>query len=250
MTATQERPPTPPVAPVQPRRRRKLPFPLDLYQSAVGKKWVMALSGIALLGFVAAHMVGNLKMYLGAEDYDEYAEFLRELGHPILPDEVALWIMRVGLLVAFGLHIHAAVTLTRMNQRARPQKYHERHYVAVDFAGQTMRWTGIWVALFLIWHLLDLTLGVANPEFESGEVYANVVASFERPAVAAFYILANIALGIHIFHGAWSIFQSLGINNPRFNGARRGFAVGFAALVAGANITFPVAVLAGVVGTN
>lgn len=250
MTATQERPPTPVTAAVNPPRRRQLPYPLNLYQTAVGKKWVMALSGIAFLGFLFAHMFGNVKMYLGPADFNEYAEALRELGHPIFPDQFVLWLMRLGLIGALVIHLHAAYSLTVMNHRSRPasMKYGERNYQAANYASITMRLSGIWILFFIAYHLSDLTFGWVNPDFVEGNVYNNVVESFSNPVVAAFYIASMLVLAVHIFHGAWSMFQSLGINNPHYNRARRGFAIGFAVIVCGINISFPIAVLAGVVG--
>jgi succinate dehydrogenase / fumarate reductase cytochrome b subunit len=194
-------------------------------------------------------MVGNLKMYIGPEDFNHYAEFLRELLVPILPDGAALWLMRLGLIAAFALHISSAYSLTRMNQRARVTKYQsQRDYIAANFASRSMRMTGIIVALFLIWHLADLTWGWANPDFVYGAPYDNVVASFSRVPVAILYVVANVALGIHLFHGAWSLFQSMGWNNPRFNSWRRGFAAGFAAIIVIGNCSFPIAVQLGIVG--
>jgi len=226
---------------------------VDLYKSSVGKKWIMALTGIMLMGFVLFHMIGNLKMYLGAEDFNHYAEFLRQLLVPIIPPTGVLWILRIGLIAAFALHIQSAYALTRINRKARPVNYKSpRDYVAVNWAARTMRWSGIIVGLFLLWHLADLTWGWANPDFVNGNPYENVATSLDRAPVAALYIIANIALGVHLYHGAWSIFQSLGSMsarfNPRHNPIRRGFAAGFAILVAGVNITFPIAVLTGVVG--
>ncbi len=234
---------------VTPTPAKRKPFLLDLYGTAVGKKYVMALTGIAIMGFVLAHMVGNLKMYLGPAEFDHYAEFLRELLVPILPRTLALWLMRIGLITAFVLHIHAAYGLTIINHKARPVKYQSsRDYVAANFASRTMRWTGIIVALFLFFHLADLTWGWFNPDFIRGAPYHNVDASLSRVPVALLYIVANIALGIHLFHGAWSLFQSMGWSNPRFNRWRRGFATAFAAVIVVGNVSFPVAVLAGIVG--
>ncbi|HEX5366868.1 MAG TPA: succinate dehydrogenase cytochrome b subunit [Acidimicrobiales bacterium] len=237
---------------MHPKRRRPAPWPVELYRSAVGKKWVMALTGIVLMGYVFAHMIGNLKVYLGAEDINHYGEFLRDLLVPILPRTVALWLMRVGLAVAFALHVHAAYSLTRMNRRARAGGGYvsKRDYQAATAASRSMRWTGVVVGLFLVWHLADLTWGTVNPDFVRGDVYRNMVASFERPAVSAIYIVANIALGLHLFHGAWSMFQSLGLNNPRWNSWRRGFAVAFATVVMVGNVSFPIAVLTGVVSAD
>jgi succinate dehydrogenase / fumarate reductase cytochrome b subunit len=221
---------------------------LRFWSTAVGKKWVMALSGLALLGFVFAHMVGNLKLYLGESHLNEYAEWLRDLGEPALPRTVLLWGMRLGLIAAFGLHIVAAAQLTRINHQARPVRYQShRDYVAANFASRTMRWTGVIVALFILFHLADLTWGNANPDFVRGDPYDNVIASFQRVPVAIIYIVANLALAFHIFHGAWSMFQSLGWNNPRWNAARRYFAATFAALIAIGNISMPLLVVTGVV---
>jgi succinate dehydrogenase / fumarate reductase cytochrome b subunit len=257
VTATKEPPALTPDVTSQPIRKRytRSAFAVvDLYKSAVGKKWVMALTGIALMGFVFFHMVGNLKMYLGPVDFNHYAEFLRELLVPIVPRTFALWGLRIGLIVAFALHIHCAYGLTVLNRKARPVKYQSpRDYVAVSFAARTMRWSGIIVGLFLLWHLSDLTWGFAfaNPDFVRGHAYANVAYSLDRWPVAVIYILGNLALGLHLYHGTWSIFQSVGSMSPRFNPRhnpiRRGFAASFAIVVAGINITFPIAVLAGIV---
>ena len=232
-----------------PRAKRKAPFPVELYRSAVGKKYVMAITGVMLMGFVFAHMVGNLKMYIGPEDFNHYAEFLRQILVPILPPTVFLWIMRIGLIGAFAFHIHSAYGLTRMNHAARDVKYQSpRDYQAANFASRTMRWTGIIVGLFLIWHLFDLSwTGTPGMTFVRGEAYQNVVSSLSRPVVAAFYVAANIALGIHLFHGARSLFQSLGLNNPRFNSWRRNFAAAFAAIIVIGNCSFPIAVQLGIV---
>jgi len=218
------------------------------WRSAVGKKWIMAVTGIMLLGFVLFHMIGNLKIYLGAVHLDEYAEWLRTIGEPFVPRGVFLWILRVGLILAFFGHIVSAAQLTRMNHRSRPVKYQSpRDYVAADFASRTMRWTGVIVGLFVIFHLMDLTWGTVDPGWARGHVYANVIHSFQRVPVAIVYIVANIALAFHIYHGAWSMFQSLGINNPKWNDARRKFALGFALLIGIANVSFPLMVVTGVV---
>lgn len=239
-------------APQAAPRKAPAPFLIQFWRSAIGKKWVMAITGIMLIGFVIGHMVGNLKIYLpkhnGEYPIDHYAEWLRTIAYPALPESVFLWLMRLGLLTAVGLHIAAAVSLTRMNHAARPVKYQsKRDYVAANYAARTMRWTGVIVLLFIIFHLLDLTFGKTGDTFKSGAVHANIIASFDRPAVAIFYILANLALAFHLFHGAWSMFQSLGWNNPRWNSWRRGFAIGLATIIAIGNISIPLAVMTGVV---
>jgi len=236
-----------------PKKRRKF-FVLDFYSTAVGKKYVMAITGIMLLGFVLVHMIGNLKMYLGAEHLNHYGEFLRELLVPIMPRTVVLWLMRLGLLGAGFLHVHAAVSLTRLNRQARSVKYQSpRDYQVATFASRTMRWTGIIVFLFVFWHLADLTWGWWNAtggdgEFVRGDAYGNVVRSFERVPVSVLYIVANLALGTHLYHGVWSLFQSMGWNNPKFKEWRRYLAVAFATLIVVGNVSFPIAVLAGIVG--
>ena len=239
---------------------RKLPFAVEFYRSAIGKKYVMAVTGIMLIGFAFTHMIGNLKVYLGAMPstskyayhIDEYGEFLRRLGEPIFPHTVLLWILRLGLISAFVLHMHAAFSLTIMNRNARKVGYQaKRDYVAANYASRTMRVSGIIFFLFLIWHLADLTWGVngiAGDGWKRGEVYNNLDASLSRIPIALLYVVANLALGTHLFHGAWSFFQSLGINNPRFNKARRAFAMGIAGIIVAGNISFPIAVLAGVIG--
>ena len=127
-----------------------------------------------------------------------------------------------------------------MNHRANGPGYQQsRDYQAANAASRSMRWTGIIVGLFILFHLADLTWGTANPDFVRGDAYRNFVASFSRPGVAAIYIVANIALGIHLFHGAWSMFQSLGLNNPRWNSWRRGFAVGLRRLITAMNVHLP-----------
>jgi len=194
-------------------------------------------------------MLGNLKIYLGPGQFDHYAEWLRTVGEPLFPRSVLLWIARTVLIVALFLHLHAAYSLTILNHRARPVKYQsKRDYIAADFASRTMRWSGIIVLAFIVFHLLDLTWGTANPDFVRGDVYNNVVTSFQRVPVAIAYVIANLALGFHIFHGAWSMFQSVGVNNPRFNIARRWFAWAFAAIIVIGNISFPVMVQLKVVG--
>ena len=227
---------------------RRAPFFVEFYRSAVGKKYVMAITGIVGMLYVIAHMLGNMKMFLGADDINHYAEFLRELLVPIAPRTFVLWLLRTGLIVALIFHLHAAYSLTVLNHRARPVKYQShRDYVAADFASRTMRWSGIIVLLFLAFHLADLTWGFANPDFIRGDAYHNIVESLSRVPIAILYIVANIALGIHLFHGAWSLFQSIGSNSPRFNEWRRWFAAAFAAVIVVGNCSFPVAVMTGLV---
>jgi succinate dehydrogenase / fumarate reductase cytochrome b subunit len=216
----------------------------SLYSTSVGKKYAMAISGIVLLGFVLVHMIGNLKIYFGASSLDRYSHWLRTVGEPALPEKWLLWAVRLALLAAVAVHLHAAYQLTMINRRARPEAYRsKRDYVAADFASRTMRWSGVIVLLFIIFHLLDLTWGPANPDFVSGDPYHNVITSFQRTPVALIYVIANLALGLHIYHGAWSLFQSMGW----VTSWRRKFAVVFAIVVVLGNCSFPLAVMFGVV---
>lgn len=229
------------------QKPRPWPWPLSLYQTYTGKKWAMAITGVIGLLFIGGHMFGNLKLYMGAAEIDAYAIGLREVAYPLVPKGFLLWIARIGLLVAVVVHIHSAWSILVHNRKARPVKYAgKRDYIAADWASRTMQWTGPIILLFIAFHLSDLTWGFANPAFEHGDVYANTIASFQRLPVAALYIVANLALGVHIYHGAWSLFQSLGVNNPQYNALRRLFAIGFALAIVAGNISFPVAVTLGI----
>ena len=248
-----------PVTGTATRSKKRRPFLIDLYSTAVGKKYVMGATGIGMMGFVLFHMIGNLKMYFGAADLDHYAHWLQTLLYPIAPKGYVLWILRGGLITMLLLHLHAAYSLTMLNRKARPVKYQSaRDYQIANFASRTMRLSGLVILAFIIWHLLDLTFGVVNSEtgkmvLHEGDtesvkaVYDSIIYSFQRTPVALFYVVANVLLGLHLFHGAWSIFQSFGWNNPRFNKWRRAFATGFAAVVVIGNVSFPIAVMAGVV---
>lgn len=230
-----------------------------LYRSAVGKKAVMAVTGILLFGFIVLHLIGNLKLYEpglykapgetgpGVHYINAYGLFLRHVGEPALPAQGALWIVRLVLIVAVLLHIWAAWQLSRMSRAARPRAYASRPKIHTAYASRTMRWGGVIILLFVIYHLLDFTFGAVNPGFVEGDVYRNVIASFSRWYVSLFYILAQVALGFHLYHGLWSLFQSLGWNHPRFNRWRSGFAHAFAWIITIGNVSFPLAVLTGLI---
>lgn len=220
---------------------------LNFYRSAIGKKMVMALTGIVLFGWITAHMLGNMKLYLGAQHMNEYATWLRTMGAPAVPSTGLLWLSRLVLIVAISFHIHSTIALTLMNRKARPVGYSSRDYVEASFASRTMRWGGLLIILFVIYHLLHLTFGTLHPNFVEGDPYRNVVSGLQVVWVAAFYIVAQIALAFHLYHGLWSMFQSLGWNHPRFNSWRRNFATAFALIVTLGNISFPVAILLGIV---
>lgn len=219
----------------------------EVWKTAVGKKAVMAVSGIVLFGFVLTHMLGNLKLYQGREAMNEYARFLREMGTPELPESGVLWIARSVLLLAVAAHIVAAWQVTRQSRTARPVSYKRREVVQATYASRTMRWGGVILLLFIVYHLLHLTFGTVHPAFVEGDVYSNVVSGFQVWWVALFYVVAQVMLGLHLYHGLWSLFQSLGWNHPRFNPWRRRFAQVFAFVVTAGNLSFPLAVLSGLV---
>ena len=210
--------------------------------STVGRKVVMAVTGVVLFGFVVVHMIGNLQIYLGPESLDAYGRFLREFLHG-----GGIWVARAALLLAVGLHIWAAWSLTRTSWSSRPLGYRQVQRRESTYASRTMRWSGPLLALFVVYHLMHFTIGSAHPSFEEGKVYANVVAGFQVWPVSAFYIVAMLALGLHMYHGVWSMTQTLGLAHPRYDGCRRGFAAAFTGLVVAGNISIPLAVLAGIV---
>jgi succinate dehydrogenase / fumarate reductase, cytochrome b subunit len=219
-----------------------------LWSTMVGKKIVMAVTGVILVGFVIAHMAGNIKIFIGAKVFNEYAAFLREIGEPLLPYSALLWVARVILLTSVVLHIVAAVELTLMNRSARLVGYETKKSAAATVGSLTMRWSGVFLAAFIVYHLLHLTLGYvgfASGQFEHLHVYKNVIAGFSVWYVSVFYILAMAALCLHLDHGIWSMLQTLGLNDGRSSRGFRMMSRAIAVLVFAGFISVPVAVLAG-----
>ena len=202
----------------------------------------MALTGAILFGFVVAHLIGNLQVYLGPEAMNDYGVFLREILHG-----TGLWILRVGLLAAAVLHIWAATSLTLESRKARAVGYREQKWRESTYASRTMRWSGVIVLVFVVYHLMHFTFGNAHPSFIEGDIYHNFVAGFRSVPVSLFYIFAMVLLGLHIRHGFWSMFQTLGVSHPRYMRMAHTAAWIFAALIVLGNISFPLAVLAGYV---
>ena len=216
-------------------------------RSAVLKKATMAVTGVVLFGWIVAHLAGNLKIFIGRESFNHYAEFLREMGTPLVPPSALLWITRIVLLVSAGLHIWAATSLTLQNRRARPIEYRELRGAQLDYAARTMRVSGYLLAVYIVYHLMHLTFGSVHSSFVPSDPYSNVVKGFQVLPVAVVYIFANLLLGLHLYHGLWSLFQSLGWSHPSYNVWRRRFAVTFALGVSLGFISLPLAVLAGIV---
>jgi succinate dehydrogenase / fumarate reductase cytochrome b subunit len=210
------------------------------FSSTLGKKWLMAVTGLILFGFVVGHMLGNLQIYLGQEQLDHYAELLQA-------NKPFLWAFRSVLLFCVSVHIWAAVVIWLRNRSARPVKYKMFQPPGLDYAARTMVWSGPIIALFIVYHVLDFTVGTTNPDFIKGEVYHNVLASFSNPAIALVYMAANLLLAFHLYHGLWSLFQTFGWDHPRFGWIRRALAIFFSALIGAANISIPLAVLTGFV---
>jgi len=210
------------------------------YASTIGKKAVMAVSGMILFLFVLGHLIGNLQIYEGPEKINRYAVTLRSV--PAL-----LWSVRIILLIMVVLHIWSSVLLGAGKLKARPVSYVKKKPTESTYAARTMYWSGPIILAFVIFHLLDLTWGKVNPNFLEGDVYHNVLASFSVPWISAFYILAMILLCMHLYHGLWSMFQSLGLGRPRYTPVLRGAAKLVAILIAAGNVSIPVAVMTGVV---
>jgi len=222
-----------------------MPQVLALTRTLVGKKVVMAVSGGVLLLFLVAHMLGNLKVFQGAAHFNAYAEGLRTVGAPFFGRAQLLWLVRLVLLPALALHIWAAAAVTAASWRARPIAYRRLELVETTYAARTLRWGGVIIFLYLVYHLLDLTFGTVNPGYEPGNAYRNLVVSFQRAPVAALYIVANVVVGLHVYHGLWSAFQTLGLNRRRTDRWRRGVAGAAAGALTVGYLVVPVAVLAG-----
>jgi succinate dehydrogenase / fumarate reductase cytochrome b subunit len=210
------------------------------------KKAVMAVSGIVMVLYLIAHMIGNLKVFTGAESFNHYSEWIRTIGTPAVPEQTTLWIIRIVLLVAVIAHIRAAVSLWRQAKRARPEAYVTKKAVAQSYASRTMRWGGVIVLLFIIWHILDLTTGTVNPDGDASP-YDRLVASFSNPFSTAFYVVSLILLGMHLRHGIWSATQTLGQSNRRRERTVSAFALIFSTVLIAGFLIVPLSVLFGLV---
>lgn len=219
---------------------------VTLYRSSVGKKVMMAVTGIILFGFVLLHMLGNLKAFQGPGSFDAYGEFIRAVGGPVIPEYGVLWGMRILLLAAVVVHITAAVQLYRQSHAARQRKYRKVDDLSFSYASRTMRWGGVIIGLFVVYHILHFTTGTVHPDFTES-VHANLVRGFQSVPVALFYILAVAALSLHLYHGLWSTLQTLGANHPRYNHLRRPIAFGIALFIFMGYVSVPIAVMAGII---
>jgi succinate dehydrogenase / fumarate reductase cytochrome b subunit len=229
----------------QPGQRRT---PKAAKTNSVAKKAVMAVSGIILVLYLIAHMIGNLKVFAGRESFNGYSHWIRTIGEPAVPAQTTLTIIRIVLLAAVIAHIWAAISLWRQAKRARPNGYVTKKAVAQSYASRTMRWGGVIVGLFVIYHILDLTMGVANPEGPGTTPYDRLVAGFSNPLITAVYVIALILLGMHLRHGIWSATQTLGQSNKRREKTVNLFALAFSVVLIGGFLLVPFSVLFGLVG--
>lgn len=206
--------------------------------STIGKKVVMAVTGIVLVGYLLAHVTANLLIFVGPSAIDGYAASLRTM--PVL-----LWGVRLLLLVSVVLHVLAATQLAVLARAARPTPYQRFDPQASSLPSRTMGWGGVALLLFVVYHILHFTTGHAHPDFVHLAPSHNITTAFRVWWVAAIYVAAMLALAMHLYHGTWSMFQTLGIEHARVNAARRRFATILAILVPLGFVSVPIAVLIG-----
>jgi succinate dehydrogenase / fumarate reductase cytochrome b subunit len=213
---------------------------LTWYRTSIGKKMVVAVTGLVLVGFLIVHMVGNLQIFAGREAINRYSAFLH--SSPGL-----LWTARIVLLVAVLLHMVAIAQLYFQNRAARGVRYRKKRELAATYASRTMYLSGPIVAAYVVYHLLHLTTGDVGPPFIPGDVYQNMVNGFRVPTISILYVVANVLLALHLYHGIWSFTQTVGLSHPKYDRARRRVAQGLTVLLLVGFLSVPVAVLAGFV---
>ncbi|MGI9519031.1 MAG: succinate dehydrogenase cytochrome b subunit [Pirellulaceae bacterium] len=229
---------------------------LALYRSTLGKKAIVAVTGIVMIGFLIGHVAGNLKIFLppledGTPDIDHYAESLRTIGVPFVPYEAVLWVARFVLLGSLVLHVLCVIQLSSTNATAREISYSKRKFATATSPARWMMFTGLYLLFFIIVHILHFTLGVIEPsQFEHGRVFGNLQAAFTRAPWALFYVVSMAVVALHLYHGAWSLFQSMGWDNPDRNRGIRRFAAGLAVVLFIGFIAVPTAYLTGIVKLN
>ncbi len=229
------------------RTDRKPSMTRTMWDSSVGKKTVMAVSGLIMLAYLVVHMLGNLKIFFGSDEFNHYAHWLRTIGEPFLHYEWALWIIRVVLVAAVVAHAVSAYQLSRRDLRARPSKYVHKKPRA-SYATRTMRRGGIILGLFIVWHILDLTTGTVHPDgFQAGHPYQNVIDTFSTWYGNVVYIVAVLALGLHIRHGFWGAAQTLGVGSRTRDRAFKTIANVLALVLTVGFVSVPVGVMTGVV---
>jgi succinate dehydrogenase / fumarate reductase cytochrome b subunit len=218
-----------------------------IYRTTIGKKVLMAGSGLVLVLFVISHMLGNLKIWLSGRELDQYSEFLRRIGEPIAPHTWVLWIVRIIVFTAFVVHVYLAIDLSLQSRRARQHRYAHPDHVQANPASVTMRWGGLALALFVVFHLANFTWGWIHPGYKyiRGGVNNNVVGNFNQWWMVVIYVAAMVALCLHLYHGTWSMFQTWGVNNRRWDLVIRRTATVVALVVFLGYISVPLGVLTG-----
>jgi succinate dehydrogenase / fumarate reductase cytochrome b subunit len=212
---------------------------LRFWDSSVGKKIVMGATGLILVAFVVLHMAGNLQFFAGAERFNAYSHLLQV-------DIIELtWLLRVTLLAAVVLHIVAAYQLTMRNRAARPDDYAKREPQVSTYAARTMRWGGVYLLLFIPYHLMHFTIGNLHPAFVRGQAYGNVVIGFQSFWVGVFYLGAMAFLALHLYHGAWAVFRTLGVARPSNDPLHRRLALAIAIVVPAGFSLLPLSVMLG-----
>jgi succinate dehydrogenase / fumarate reductase, cytochrome b subunit len=215
--------------------------------NSVAKKAVMAVTGIIMILYLIAHMIGNLHAYQGAEAYNHYATWLRTFGEPAVPRRTILTIIEIVLTVSVLAHMWAAFSLWRQARLARPQRYAVKKSIAQSYASRTMRWGGVIVLAFIIYHILDLTAGTINPAGGDTEPYARLIADFSNPWITIWYVIALVLLGFHLRHGVWSATQTLGQSNKRREKTVNAFAIAFSVVLIAGYLIVPFSVVFGLV---
>lgn len=216
-----------------------------LPRSSIAKKALMAVTGAVWIGYLVLHMWGNLHIFQGQAEFNHYAEFLREVGGPVFSYAQVLWLIRIVIVASLIAHMWSAWDLYMQARQARSTNYAVKRVVQANYASRFMRIGGVVIILFVIFHLAHYTWGWITP-FDRADPYTNVVIGFSNPVIVLFYLLALASLGLHLFHGVWSMFQTLGLNSRRFDGFFRGLAVFVALVVPIGFATVPLAVLFGI----
>lgn len=222
--------------------------PKSLYSTTIGKKIAMALAGLVLFGYLVLHLIGNLKVFFGEDKFNEYSEFLRAMGAPVFGRSELLWIVRIILLVAVLVHIVAYAQLWAKSRAARRIGYRKYDPRVFSQASRAMKWGGIAIVFFVVYHILHLTTGDVHSEFIPHSPYHNLVTGMRDPLAASIYVIGMIAVGLHLYHGLWSFFQTMGMNNRTYNRLRRPFAAITAAVITLGFLSVPFAIWTGLVG--
>ncbi len=224
---------------------------LKFHHSTIGKKVIMAVTGLIWIGYLLGHMYGNLKLFTGPEHFNEYAHGLRTLGAPVFGYAHLLTIVRIGLIVSFFAHVWAAITLGVRNRSARSTSYIQHKKLRTTQVSLTMIYGGVAVLLFVLYHLLHITLGVpgVHPNFDGSDAYHNVVYGFQSQGYipVVIYLLALVTVGLHLFHGTWSVFQTLGLINKSYSPALRIVAIALALIIPLGFASVPIAIMLGFV---